>query len=76
MNLGDLILNLVLILAVSYFVNIGWYPQAIGVFMFFILVQFNTLIVWITRPLPRWIYAIQQMPTQEQAPPEAVPLEK
>lgn len=61
MNLGDVMINIVVILATCFFVDIKWYPQAVGVFMFFILLQANMIVIWLARPLPRFLYAVQTM---------------
>lgn len=39
----------------AYFVYIGWYPQAVFSFMFFLAMQTNLLIYFIIHPAPRYI---------------------
>lgn len=75
MNIADLALNIVVIFATSVFLYRGWYPAAVATFMVFVLLQVNIVLVWITRPLPRWIYSVQ-IPTQDQEAPEEVPVEE
>lgn len=71
MNLSDLVLDLALMLTTSYLVFIGWWPQAVFVFMFFLLTQAAKVIVTLHNPLPRIAFmAKMEQEKEEECPPK------